>query len=478
MKQNPIIYSLCQAANKTLSKAIPKMRSAVPLVALNLKPFVVGSLGLFPYYWKDPNTQTVNLKTYNWIKTNIEAQSNPYAQASGSTFPNLFIDAFSKISYCLSKADRDELTKASENIWKEEKELINIWTLVYGAIQPEKGKAIIDMIIDIIVSTWKSTVTTLAKLQLSSNLNSFLDKTPASGLPILPILLNYINALNRSVSLQNATSLSTGYLKNALAAVQSPNSNNGGIQLNDNSIQPAYVINTPLQKILDGLKDTSKSITITATASYIDDNEISFKIPNNAPFEIHPHDFLKMTVKSDPNYFIKLLKQSNTPIKIDLSFRGVTMVYFQPVAFSKSQNKNWYWSEPIVEAIRNGNSDVSGFKFLPTPSIDFSEDGPFGFLTGVAISNFPKIDLQLNSSAHKDIVAIVQDSTTIDIELLGNAVESVSSEPNMKKSSNTDSSTNFVTVSLEAQETLFPNLESRAWVHGVQVIYPATMAKK
>jgi hypothetical protein len=478
MKQNPVLHSLCQRANNVLSKDIPKMRSAVPIAALSLKPFVVGGLGNFPYYYKDPNTQTFNRKTYDWIKTNLEAQTNPHAQAVGSTLPNLFIDVFSKITYSLSTKHLDELAAAGEEIFTYQKKLLAAWVQAYGPIKPEEGKTIIDKVITIIITSWTSTPITFDDLLDTSNSMGILTNIPASGYPIMPSLINYINAVNKSNSLVISSPLNTGYLNKALAAAQYPDQSNGGMTLNDNSIQPAYVINTSLKDIIDGLKNTSKIITVTASVSHVNDNEIKVDISGNVPFNIHPHNFFKITVNSDPKYFSKLLKQASEPIKIDLSFRGVTMVNFQPVAFSKANNKNWFWSEPILEAIQNGGKDVTGYKFSPTPNIDFTKDGPFGFLTGVAISNFPVINIKLSSTGHKDIETSINDSDSIEIELLGNAIETDSPGPNITKSVKADASTNSVTISLGHSSSLIPSLESRAWVHGVQVTYPLAMASK
>jgi hypothetical protein len=81
-------------------------------------------LGNFPYYYKDPKTQTFNSKTYNWIKTNLEAQTKPHAQAVGSTLPNLFIDVFSKVTYSLFTKHLDELAAAGEEIFTYQKKLM------------------------------------------------------------------------------------------------------------------------------------------------------------------------------------------------------------------------------------------------------------------------------------------------------------------------------------------------------------------
>ncbi|PHS05908.1 MAG: hypothetical protein COA88_11570 [Kordia sp.] len=469
MKNNTFNNLLCQGASNVLSKDIPKSKSfADTTPELNLQTFGVGGLGNFPYYWQDPFNLSFNSDTYNWISANLKAGVNPIAQASGSTFTNLYIDVLSKISYSLSPTSTTELTDASNNIITQQQNLLRIWVSVYGS-------ASIDSLINTIINTWTSPPITLLDLQNSNNLTTDLNQVPVSGMPILPILTNYIDALNKSTSLINASSSNSGYLSAALAALQTPNRTNGGILLSDNSVQPAYVITTPLQDILNGLKNTSNTNTIEVTIDRVNDNVISVEVPGQPAFNIHPNDFLKMSVNSDSDLFSTILKKSIGPVKLDLSFSGVTMVYFQPVAFNKSNNENWFWTQPVIDAIKNGSTGVTGFKFLPKPNIDFSEEGPYGFLTGVAISNSPTIDLKVCSTDYQTIANSIQDSDTVELELLGCAIENESQVSNLTKSVNTDSSTNSVLVSLSPQSVAAPSVNSRAWVHGVQVEFPAAM---
>lgn len=157
-----------------------------------------------------------------------------------------------------------------------------------------------------------------------------------------------------------------------------------------------------------------------------------------------------------------------------MTFPGLTAVNFGPTAFDISTGLGWFWMEPILDAIKNGSSDVSGFKFSPVPQIDFSANGPFGFLTGVAISTYPSIEITVTSSNYQSIATTFQQTTSFSVSFLGIPLGS-GSESTYSHSVSTNSSNSSVTITMNPSvETVSGNaVNSVGWVLGVETSYPA-----
>ncbi len=442
-----------------------------------LEPFITGGLGNFPYYWQDPMNNLFNRDTYNWINANVKAGAYPIEQDDGSSFTNLSIEALGAVCYTLSTADQAALVADSHKIFNAQSVLLKAWIKAYGSIPPATAtQAPIDMIIMIIANTWASPATTFEKMLDAAVLSDLLNKVPPSGTAVLPLLVKYINVINASLSLQNASPSQTGYLKTALEALQFPSLRNGGLKTNSQEILPAYEVTTPLADILEGLKSTSSNFSVHLKITAGAGNEIKIELPDGNDFKMDVDTFFALSATSGENVFKSMLEKNASPIEMELAFSGLTMVYFEPVAFDKTIGKYWLWKEALIGAVRNGEQDVTGFKFAPKPSIDFSKQGPYGYLTAVAISNFPNIYIKLASPPNKSTADWVPGFAE-EIKLMGNAMGGdafpIPLEFQRATKEVEESGTLFLHT---ARKTNVPSIDSRAWVHGVLVEYPVAGA--
>ncbi len=479
---NPIFQLLTNQAEAIVSVSpqtgTQAMKYTLPSLP-TLQPFVTGGLGNFPFYWQDPNNLLFNVNTYNWINANLMAGANPLQQALGSSFTNLFIDAIGSISYFLSTQDQANLTQASNNITNQQQNLLSGWQSVYGSIPA--GSTPIDGVINTICTTWASPAITFQTLQNASNVSAILNATPPSGMPIIPLLINYIDALNKYVSLSNASSANTGYLNSALSALQNPNATNGGLPANDHKIYPAYQINTPLQDILDGL-GADNAITLNLSVQ-LENNTGLVKVTTvgTNPFNISLDELIILSLNSDPTFLKNILVNATQPTTIEVVFKGVTMVYFSPQTFNQSTNQNWYWVSPIAEAINNGNNDVTGFKFSPAITIDFSKNGPFAILSAVAISNLPSISLTITMPDYQSISETVNNASLNTTSLFGVSLQQDIIDLTYNCNAIPQSAEGTVTIlssvssaskSFNLAYTNSYSLNSLGWVHGVIPNYP------
>jgi len=461
----PLIESLRAQAQKILGAVFSE-----PLTG-----FTVGSLGNFPYYWQNPANLKFNHLTYDWISANLLANTSPAQLGSGNGFTNLYIEALGSISYQLSTADQAQLTKAQQNATNQQAALLSAWQAAYGTIPPATAtQQPIDIIMNTIATTWASPATTLSAIQSSHNLNALLNNMPASGKTIAPVLAQYLNALGSSISLQNATTMNTGYIQQALAAVQSPSSSNGGLSTDDGNENPSYAVSTQLADILNGLQDTSNAVALSLGVSRYSSSEYRVSINGSSGFEIPILDFFGLGVGANASYFEDDIATSSNTVDIQMTFPGVTSVNFGPTGYNMSTGQDWYWMEPITEAIANGTNDVSGFKFSPNPQIDFSANGPFGLLTGVAIATYPTVVISVTSSDYQSIAQTFQQSTSFEVSFLGIPLGG-GSQSTYSSSVNVNSSSQSVTITLTPppQTVSGQAVSSVAWVLGVETNYPA-----
>jgi hypothetical protein len=165
----------------------------------------------------------------------------------------------------------------------------------------------------------------------------------------------------------------------------------------------------------------------------------------------------------------------SNPTGVDVTFTGVTLVNFGPVYFEKSPPRNWFWMKPIRDAISNGDSDVSGFKFAPKPQIDFTRAGPFGFLTGVAISK--NVSLAIASKGvknYKTIAQTVDANRSASLKFLGMPLGALGTSSEHDASVATNDADASIQVNFKPSAVLAgDSMDSTAFVLGVRTEFPA-----
>lgn len=426
-------------------------------------PFVDNGVGGFPYYFLDPTTLLFNEKTYNWIAASCHY--NGESIELRAPFTNAFIEALSSISYQLSTSDEALLASYSDDIATKQMQLVQSWQQSY----PSQNNANIDEIIKIITETWATPKTNFDALLQSENLQTLLNEMPVSGQVLLVPLAQYIASINRSLSLLNASSMHTGYLNKALEAAQSSSNLNGGIKTSANVVRPRFSISSSLQQILTTLNDPNANhfdmkMGLTCLGNGLCDSTVDSDQSKNVAIG----QMLDVNLNNTNNIISNLPKGAK--VSATMQFVGVSVVEFTPEPFDKSQLKNWYWNMPISQAINQDGKDVTGFKFAPHPQIDFSQQGSFGYLTSVAISKHPGVNLTINSSNYQEIATDFTQAKSIDIVFIGRKMAVTLASKNAVV---VDSKTQSVTIQLiQADLLLSDNINSTAFVLGVNAVFP------
>jgi hypothetical protein len=465
----------------TPSRVVTLQLSTDKKIQAPFQPFQVGSLGNFPYYWQNPDNLSFNSKTYQWISSSLKAGRFPVQLSQ--PFTNLYIAALSKVNYSLSNSDQSQLNQAQSNIINQQGALLKAWQTAFGTI-PDRTETQqpIDIIFDTITQTWASPSITLSQLQISHDINGLLNNVPMSGKSILPVLVNYLNALQSSVTLINAATMNRGYLQQAMAAVQTPSTTNGGVSTSDGRVQPAYQIDTPLENILQSLNSTDRSKIVTLSMSVISTggNSYSIQLNDGTTETLRMADFLNIYNEHGIDLFRELLLSDRDKAIVDVTFKGVTTVNFGPVYFSRSSNTHWYWMPPIEEALNNGDKDISGFKFSPKPQIDFSKSGPFGFLTSAVISKQVSLKITAKCANYSSIAEKIKSLGSAHFDFLGMPIDTASeTSPGYQPSVSIDEKDTSLIITLEPfQKKAMDSMNSTAFVLGVQTNYPLSSSAR
>ena len=441
-----------------------------------LVSFGIGSEGNFPYYWQSSKNLLFNANTYNWIRYCLQ-QGEPPVQLSTNYFPNQYIEVLSSVSFQLSTTEEAQLSAAATNASQQQTALLLAWQSAYGSLPPATTtQQPIDVIMSTIATTWAQPATNLEAIQTAPNLSRLLNNTPASGEPIRPVLAQYLQALGSSISLQNQTTMNNGYLQTAMYNVQSAAVATGGILLSNGSATavPAYTV-TPVVTTISNALASGGAATLAMTVVRTSESEVTVSVSGETSFSIPIGDFFGISTSDSASYFSDSIATSSNTVQINMSFPGVNLVNFGPAPFDLTTGLNWFWIDPITQAIQNGTQDKTGFKFIADyTQPDFSKGGSFGYLSGVAISSYPTITVTVTSSDYQSIATTFQQQSSVGISFMGINLAS-GTESYISHSVQTNASASSVTITLAppVQSESTPVDDQLAWIMGVQPCYPA-----
>jgi hypothetical protein len=380
------------------------------------------SFGNFPYCWQDPMTQAFNSLTYEWISAGLLAGTNPVQQ--DGVFTNRFLSVFASMSYTLSTADQKLLDQASADAIAQQQVVLAAWRTAFGSV-PSGSTASppIDLVIEQIVDYWASPPTSLNALLGSADPIALLNTIPPNGTLVVPPLLAYLNQINSAVPLLNEVTQNNGLQQSALAALQSPNSGNGGLMLNsDDGVVPRYCVTPSVSEIIAGLSAQTGGVHLALAVCAGAAGNLGVGVNGSAPVTMRPDQLIALAVPNGTNLFAAALAGSGAVSQITAGFFGVTIVNFGPAPFSSTALQNWMWKQSVTQAIADGAADVSGFKFSPEPGYSFGPDGDLCYLTSAIISNNPCLTVELPASAAADVMAAASANPGTQLSFLGRAL--------------------------------------------------------
>ncbi|WP_420551201.1 lamin tail domain-containing protein [Tenacibaculum aiptasiae] len=463
-----IINELKKQANQLLSATY----------GVNLEAFHVGSKGNFPFYWENSSNLKFNSASYDWIKSSIKRESSDGPVTLEGVFTNIFLETITNIAYSLSTADQAILTKAHQNAQEQQGALLRAWRAAFGTLP--SGNTPINDILGTIQKDWSSKPNlTLQQIQNARDLNEELDKTPPAGAPILPVLASYLNALGSAINLENDVTLNNSILRDLRNAINNPTASNGAVEVyNSSAGSSMYLPNYPfaasssVAKLTNSLQHpTANPITLKMSVSNFNGSDVTISVNGGAGVTIPVLDFFSISGSGHASYFKNTIAAEASQIDIEMSFSGVTLAQFGPMDYDISSRQGWLYADPIKQAMKNGDKDVSGFKFGTTESADLAKE--FSFINAVAFSNFPDIKMVIHSSSYESIETIFKETTSWSVGFLGIPLGG-GSQTYTSKDTQVNSSDGTITINLSAPQAVVSESadSSTGFVLGVQPEFP------
>jgi len=357
---------------------------------------------------------------------------------------------------------------------------LNVWKQQMGTLPA--GDNPIDGIGEIITTNWAKPPTTLEKLRNSTDVNKILNNVPLSGGPVVPVFMNFLNALGDANVLQSLVTENRAFLTLALGAISSPSETNGGLPLSDGSTVPAYRVANSVSDILNALKNKGSKIELSMSVNRQTEDEFQVSIAGRAGFSIPVGIFFSVDVGGSASYFSSEIATSSNETTVNMTYTGVNLINYGPPPFSQAgETKNWFWMDPLTQAIRNGYpaKDATGFKFAAEPPVlDFSEKGPFSYLAGTAIANYPSVEIVVKSANYKKIENSFKQSASVGMSFLGIPLGG-GSQGTYSHHATSDSASSTVTITLTPPPSMVAGNtnDSVGWILGVQPMFPAAKAK-
>ena len=431
------------------------------VIPADFEPFSAGELGNFPYYWEDPMNLRFNALTYEWIGSGLKHCARPI-QLDG-VFTNRFMGALLSISYGLSTTDQQKLTASQAAITESQHNLLLAWQEAFGTLPTDlAGNPPINLIMEEVVVNWANPPVTLQKILKKQDVRSVLNKVPDRAEPVLCPLRQYLTNIGKDLPLLNSVAYNNGLLRRALAALQSPVTENGALLLNNGNFVPAFTILTPVADIVEGLTTTAPSrtarlkLTLTPQAG----DGVSLSINDGQNVAIEGEKLLTLSDREGGQVYTSGLPAGGQQSTISAEFTGVTTVIFGPVSFSPTTYQHWFWTDPITEALRIGQSDETGFRFAPALPSGLSVGG-LSCLTGLLISNNPAITVVTNAQIAEHTANVINSGNVGDLCFIG---RNISAHTPYSAMLGAEATSDGVALRLQPKSNFVPSTSSRAFV--------------
>lgn len=462
-----VMNTLKDQANKVLG----------PTKNVNLEVFHADGVGNFPYNFEDPNAERFNHRTYNWINKGLQKRNEGDPVSTEGDYNGKFQQAVTKVNYNMSTDDLEILTKTKQNTIAQQRSLIKTWE--DAQLKYPEGKSKIDGIVHIIRTEWTTDEkVSLRDMQIAPDLFDLLDNAPASGMPVIPVFSQYLTAIGDGISVVNDQSLNDGILLSVRSATNKASKLNGGIQLSDGTddFYPAYEFSISQEDILNELRIDDNAVEVGLKMTDISETETSLSVGGDASFKM-PLGFFDIHLEAQANFFTKIIAKQSTTIEINMKFKGITVAKFGPKDFLLSSRKGWHYTEAIKKAMQNGNQDITGFQFAPKPNFDFEKNGDFGYISAVAISQYPEISVKIFSESYTKIETELQAAVggKLKIDFLGIPMTIGSKASFTGSNTTTNETEGSVSITLSAPKEIYAGstYEETAYVLGVQPEYSA-----
>ncbi|UQA55475.1 hypothetical protein [Polyangium aurulentum] len=184
-----------------------------------------------------------------------------------------------------------------------------------------------------------------------------------------------------------------------------PGPRNGGMKtVNPNTgsvlsgYQVGYGIPSAIAQIENALNDEQRILEVTLDVSQPSTNALSARADGRALVPVASG--VTFTPAGGGSYAVSRSPGAGTQSAVKIEYPGHVMVPMGPTAYQQATGAGWFDGDPIAQAHRNGDADVTGFKFVSAPGYDLgalASGGDFGQLRCLLVSRAPRV-----TSSHRN----------------------------------------------------------------------------
>jgi hypothetical protein len=238
---------------------------------------------------------------------------------------------------------------------------------------------------------------------------------PSSGTAVVADTSLYLSILKPANAILASQQQGAWILAQLVANTTQPSAANGGMQTVDpvtgvvspNANQVAYAINTSMASIQNDLKNTGRVISLSMTTSSSSDHTLSVSVQGEASISVG--SLLEFSANASGSYDMNKTSGTSQTSSVEISYTGYSLVPIAPLAWQQATNVGWYYDDPIAQAIANGASDTTGYKFVASTGSQynmssFADGGNFGGLDYLLVSNMPTVTITYTNADYSTFV--------------------------------------------------------------------------
>jgi hypothetical protein len=448
-------------------------------------PVSTDSLGPINFYWQ---TGTLfNANTWNYINNLFayNAVNNNYYTNADNLNTSLY-NAFSAISYVLSPADQTVVNAAYLKNQGNMADLVAEYisggysTVPAGSTQKQYNfvtQAILNWSVPAGSKLPAVSYTTFFQSPKPANLLIY---APSGTSSIINKFIAIVNAMGTANAIIGSQQAVASELNNILSNIQGPISSSttpipaGWMALaNDQgtlpACQPQWNLNPVPQTITEGLT-SGTSFSITMSVTQINGSTCNVSVSNGAGVSISV-GFFGISAGTSYSSDVATMTENITQIDITMTFKGVTSFSMNPQGYNLSSGNGW-WLPGILSQAVNSNPNVSG-PYIPPSAYNFSENGNFGVLNNLFISQLPELQVTFNTINASELHETFTRYSYWGVDFLGIDFGGVSSSSTYT-SKVSDYSSNSITITMSPPPfpSSVPALDQTAFVIGASLTWP------
>lgn len=448
-------------------------------------PVSIGGSGYFPYVVENIDG-VFNANTYEYVNRRVVPDEGSAVRLA-DPFTGAFRGVVTSTAFGLSKADESQLVEAELTAQLQANAVVSSYEQTYGRITPNQLEAAkvatkIDYVIDYQVArVWSGAdATNTPPLRLASanlsDLEALLPFLPSSARPLLNPISLYLQKIDSVLSLIDTRRYGNAVLDAITAASSSATEKNGGLEIVSSdgirSLVPGWGVGLSVQEIAANLASDTNSISVMMAVTKIDATQVHAQVSGKGGGVI-PIKFVSIGASGSFDLDIYSFRGTGESVTMEMTYPGLTVVPVEPTRWDEVRGIGWYYPKPILDAVRNGASDVTGYVFNPTPQYDFSQGGDFGVLQTLLISRFPTVSINYTQGNWDDFSTDFRQDSSWDLRIFGMKVGSFSQSLYVATAKRNDVGGGFSVTFAPFDQTLsIGPMDRVAYVVGAEVVYP------